>query len=72
MSPYSLGNDKKENSLYDLFAVTNHSGTVNFGHYTSYGRLPAENNSGSVMDDGIGTVLILVYVVVTVQLVLKV
>ena len=39
MSRFTLGKDDKEESLYDLFAVTNHSGTVNFGHYTAFGRL---------------------------------
>ena len=39
MSPFTLGKDDKEGSLYDLYAVANHSGTVNFGHYTAFGRL---------------------------------
>ena len=25
---------------YDLYAITNHMGTLNGGHYTSYGKNP--------------------------------
>jgi len=39
MSRFTLGKDDKEGSLYDLFAVANHSGTVSFGHYTAFSRL---------------------------------
>ena len=58
MSPYSLGNEGKEGALYDLFAITNHSGTVNFGHYTSYGRLPpdTESEKNGLKGDGLGTI----------------
>ena len=40
MSGFTLGRDDMEGSLYDLFAVANHTGTVNFGHYTAFARLP--------------------------------
>lgn len=52
MSPYTLGKDDKEGSLYDLFAVANHSGTVNFGHYTAFGRLADRDHPVNGMTRG--------------------
>jgi len=41
--------------LYDLFAVANHSGTVNFGHYTAFGRLAeADQTIDQLKQDGLG------------------
>lgn len=55
MSRFTLGKDDKEGSLYDLFAVANHSGTVNFGHYTAFGRLAeADHTFGELKRDGQG------------------
>lgn len=49
MSRFTLGKDDKEGSIYDLFAVANHSGTVNFGHYTAFGRLTEADQPISVL-----------------------
>jgi len=55
MSRFTLGKDDKEGSLYDLFAVANHSGTVNFGHYTAFGRLAeADQTIDGLKQDGLG------------------
>ena len=55
MSRFTLGKDDKEGSLYDLFAVANHSGTVNFGHYTAFGRLAeADQTIDGRKKDGLG------------------
>ncbi|XP_078372001.1 ubiquitin carboxyl-terminal hydrolase 19-like isoform X3 [Oculina patagonica] len=55
MSRFTLGKDDKEGSLYDLFAVANHSGTVNFGHYTAFGRLAeADQPIDGLKKDGFG------------------
>ena len=58
MSRFTLGkddNEDKEGSLYDLFAVANHSGTVNFGHYTAFGRLAeADHPIDGLKTEGLG------------------
>lgn len=55
MSRFTLGKDDKEGSLYDLFAVANHSGTVNFGHYTAFARLAeAGQTVDGLRKDGLG------------------
>lgn len=55
MSRFTLGKDDKEGSMYDLFAVANHSGTVNFGHYTAFGRLAeADQPMDGLKKDGFG------------------
>lgn len=55
MSRFTPGKDDKEGSLYDLFAVANHSGTVNFGHYTAFGRLAeADQTIDQLKQDGLG------------------
>ena len=55
MSRFTLGKDDKEGSLYDLFAVANHSGTVNFGHYTAFARLTeADQTADGLKKDGLG------------------
>ena len=55
VSRFTLGKDDKEGSLYDLFAVANHSGTVNFGHYTAFGRLAeADQTIDGLKKDGLG------------------
>ena len=40
MSPFVLSKQQKAkgNLLYDLFAVSNHYGSVGFGHYTAFGK----------------------------------
>lgn len=40
MAPYVLSNNQKSTSslIYDLFAVSNHYGSVGFGHYTAFGK----------------------------------
>lgn len=55
MSNFTLGKDDNEESLYDLFAVANHSGTVSFGHYTAFGRLAeADHPTTELGRDGLG------------------
>ena len=38
MSPYIVSDNQKQSvsSLYDLYAVSNHYGSLAFGHYTAY------------------------------------
>lgn len=42
MSPYVLSHENSlgepVSMLYDLFAVSNHSGSLSFGHYTAYAK----------------------------------
>ncbi len=52
MAPYcsSISEDNQEHdnssqSRYDLYGIINHRGTAWFGHYTSYARLLANNDS---------------------------
>lgn len=41
LSNYILSNQNSEVSyLYDLYAVSNHMGTMNGGHYTAYAKNP--------------------------------
>ena len=55
MSRFTLGKDDKEGSLYDLFAVANHSGTVSFGHYTAFSRLAeVDQPIDGLKKDGLG------------------
>ena len=35
---YVVNEDKKKESVYDLFAIGNHSGSLNFGHYYAYAK----------------------------------
>ena len=61
MSRFTLGKDDKEGSLYDLFAVANHSGTVNFGHYTAFGRLAERDYpTDGLRKSGLGNIIITV------------
>ena len=39
MSKYYLGNEAKEQSMiYDCYAVSNHFGSMGFGHYTAFAK----------------------------------
>ena len=40
MTPYVLSKTQKAKCklVYDLFAVSNHYGSVGFGHYTAFGK----------------------------------
>ena len=41
MSPFVLSKEQKNtNLIYDCYAVSNHYGSVGFGHYTAYGQNP--------------------------------
>ena len=41
MTPFVLCEEQKKNQLiYDLFAVSNHYGSVGFGHYTAFAQNP--------------------------------
>ena len=35
---YVVNENKRNNSVYDLFAIGNHSGTLSFGHYYAYAK----------------------------------
>ena len=44
MAPFVLSKKQKSAPLiYDLFAVSNHFGSVGFGHYTAFGKNPLED-----------------------------
>jgi ubiquitin carboxyl-terminal hydrolase 4/11/15 len=44
MAPFVLSKKQKSAPLiYDLFAVSNHFGSVGFGHYTAFGKNPLTN-----------------------------
>ncbi len=42
--------EEKKKILYDLYAVSNHYGSMGFGHYTAYVKNP-KNNKWYDMDD---------------------
>lgn len=45
MSPYSLEkNSNKDHFGYDLFAVSNHYGSMSFGHYTAFAKSWTDGN----------------------------
>ena len=47
-----VGNSKSQKSvLYDLYAVSNHSGTLNGGHYTAYCRHPNKTQNWNLCND---------------------
>ena len=35
---YFFNVDKDEDLIYDLFGVSNHMGSMAYGHYTAYGK----------------------------------
>jgi ubiquitin carboxyl-terminal hydrolase 4/11/15 len=45
LAPYVLSKNQKAKGplIYDLFAVSNHYGSVGFGHYTAFGKNPHTN-----------------------------
>lgn len=45
LAPFVLSKNQKANGplIYDLFAVSNHYGSVGFGHYTAFGKNPLTN-----------------------------
>jgi len=45
MGPYCSSSTDSSQSRYDLFGIINHRGSAWFGHYTSYARLLAYNDS---------------------------
>ena len=51
MSDFTVAKERANDNVYDLFAVSNHMGTVNFGHYTAHGRIPETRDT---MVDQIG------------------
>lgn len=44
LSPFVLSPDQKNcgNLLYDCYGISNHFGSVGFGHYTAYGKNPLD------------------------------
>ncbi|CAD5231431.1 unnamed protein product [Bursaphelenchus xylophilus] len=51
LSPYLHEKASKQNSKYRLYAITNHSGTLNSGHYTAFVKNQSINNWVSFDDD---------------------
>ncbi len=45
MEPYCSSTTESSQSRYDLFGIINHRGSAWFGHYTSFARLVAYNDS---------------------------
>jgi ubiquitin carboxyl-terminal hydrolase 4/11/15 len=45
LAPFVLSKNQKAKGplIYDLFAVSNHYGSVGFGHYTAFGKNPLTN-----------------------------
>ena len=44
MSQYIIGQDKhhEEKMIYDCYAISNHYGSMGFGHYTAYCKNPLD------------------------------
>jgi ubiquitin C-terminal hydrolase len=38
LAPFVLSSSDGDPLIYDLFAISNHMGSANFGHYTAYGK----------------------------------
>jgi ubiquitin C-terminal hydrolase len=51
IDPSSLEVLKQDKKLYDLYAISNHFGSLNGGHYTAYCMNPA-NKNWYEFDDG--------------------
>mmetsp|Transcript_35804 Transcript_35804/g.47113 ORF Transcript_35804/g.47113 Transcript_35804/m.47113 type:complete len:107 (-) Transcript_35804:367-687(-) len=44
MRPFVLHSEQRNSKLiYDCYGISNHFGSVGFGHYTAYGRNPLDN-----------------------------
>lgn len=43
LTNHVIGGNKGEKLIYDLYAVSNHYGSMGFGHYTAYCQNPATN-----------------------------
>ena len=63
MSPFVLSPEQKnsESLIYDCYGISNHFGSVGFGHYTAYAKNPLDNtwynfddSSVSPVNDGRG------------------
>ena len=45
MRPYVLNPEQKQTELiYDCFGISNHFGSVGFGHYTAFCKNPVNGN----------------------------
>ena len=43
IAPFVLFNHNGEELIYDLYGVSNHFGSLGFGHYTAYAKNPLNN-----------------------------
>ena len=58
MRPFVLMPDQKnsENLIYDCFGISNHFGSVGFGHYTAYAKNPIDNTWYNFDDSSVSPV----------------
>ena len=56
--PFVLMPDQKnsENLIYDCFGISNHFGSVGFGHYTAYAKNPIDNTWYNFDDSSVSPV----------------
>ena len=51
-----IGNHNKERIIYDLFAVSNHFGSLGGGHYTAYAKNPYYNQWFEFNDTNVSSI----------------
>ena len=58
MRPFVLMPEQKnsENLIYDCFGISNHFGSVGFGHYTAYAKNPIDNTWYNFDDSSVSPV----------------
>ena len=58
MAPYVLSPEQKNagNLIYDCFGISNHFGSVGFGHYTAYARNPVDQRWYNFDDSSVSAV----------------
>ena len=58
MSPYVLSPEQKsqESLKYDCYGISNHFGSVGFGHYTAYAKNPLDDKWYNFDDSSVSPV----------------
>ena len=57
MRPYVLNPEQKNAELiYDCFGISNHFGSVGFGHYTAFAKNPLTGNWYDFDDSHVGQI----------------